>query len=111
MEAGKARALEIADVIAPPRSLELGRASVLTAYQTTLHTGVQFERRAIRIAFTTANRNEQHRLRVVTKVRRELGLLSSLFASPGLKYERIDFMKRAMLEQAEWVERKQTSPV
>ncbi|WP_407175405.1 enoyl-CoA hydratase-related protein [Bradyrhizobium sp. STM 3562] len=62
VQAGKARAraLEIADLIAhkPPRSVELAKASVLAAYHTTLDAGVEFERQAIRVAFTTSDQKE-----------------------------------------------------
>jgi hypothetical protein len=52
----QARALEIAELIArkPPRSAELAKAAVLAAYQTTLDAGLDFERQAIRYAFTTS---------------------------------------------------------
>lgn len=55
-----ARALEIAKLIAakPPRSAELAKAAVLAAYQTTLDVGLDFERNAIRHAFTTADQQE-----------------------------------------------------
>ncbi|OIQ72314.1 2,3-dehydroadipyl-CoA hydratase [mine drainage metagenome] len=54
------RALEIAEIISrkPPRSTELAKAAVLGAYQTTLDTGLEFERQAIRHAFTTADQRE-----------------------------------------------------
>ncbi|MDE5445631.1 2,3-dehydroadipyl-CoA hydratase [Bradyrhizobium sp. CSA207] len=62
VESGKAqaRAIEIAEVIAqkPPRSAELAKAAVLAAFQTTLDTGLEFERQAIRHAFTTADQQE-----------------------------------------------------
>jgi enoyl-CoA hydratase len=62
VEAGQARerALAIAELIArkPPRSAELAKAAVLAAYQTTLQVGLQFERQAIRQAFTTADQSE-----------------------------------------------------
>lgn len=62
VESGRAqaRALEIAEIISqkPPRSVELAKASVLAAYQTTLEAGVEFERQSIRNAFTTADRLE-----------------------------------------------------
>ncbi|TYO61122.1 2,3-dehydroadipyl-CoA hydratase [Bradyrhizobium hipponense] len=62
VENGKAqaRAIEIAEVIAqkPPRSAELAKAAVLAAFQTTLDTGLEFERQAIRHAFTTADQQE-----------------------------------------------------
>lgn len=61
-ESGRAqtRALEIAEIIArkPPRSAELAKAAVLAAYQTTLDAGLEFERQAIRHAFTTADQQE-----------------------------------------------------
>jgi enoyl-CoA hydratase len=61
-ESGKAgvRALEIATLIAgkPPRSAELAKAAVLAAYQTTLDVGLEFERQAIRHAFTTSDQQE-----------------------------------------------------
>jgi enoyl-CoA hydratase len=61
-ESGKAsvRALEIATLIAskPPRSTELAKAAVLVAYQTTLDVGLEFERQAIRHAFTTSDQQE-----------------------------------------------------
>jgi enoyl-CoA hydratase len=60
--AGKAnaRALDIAQSIArkPPRSAELAKAAVLSAFQTTLDVGIEFERQAIRHAFTTADQLE-----------------------------------------------------
>ncbi|WP_247518023.1 MULTISPECIES: enoyl-CoA hydratase-related protein [unclassified Bradyrhizobium] len=59
---GKAqsRALEVAEIIAhkPPRSIELAKAAVLAAYQTTLDAGLEFERQAIRHAFTTSDQQE-----------------------------------------------------
>jgi enoyl-CoA hydratase len=62
VEAGQARerALAIAERIArkPPRSAELAKAAVLAAYQTTLEVGLEFERQAIRHAFTTADQSE-----------------------------------------------------
>ncbi len=56
----QARALEIAEIIArkPPRSAELAKAAVLAAYQTALDTGLEFERQAIRHAFTTMDQKE-----------------------------------------------------
>lgn len=61
-ESGSAqeRALEIAEIIAskPPRSVELAKAAVLAAYQTTLDAGLEFERQAIRHAFTTSDQQE-----------------------------------------------------
>lgn len=56
----QARALEIAELIArkPPRSAELAKAAVLAAYQTTLDAGLEFERQAIRHAFTTSDQRE-----------------------------------------------------
>ncbi|GGI31375.1 MULTISPECIES: enoyl-CoA hydratase-related protein [Bradyrhizobium] len=56
----RARALEIAEIIAqkPPRSTELAKAAVLAAYQTNLDAGVEFERQAIRVAFTTSDQQE-----------------------------------------------------
>lgn len=56
----QARALDIAEIIAhkPPRSTELAKAAVLAAYQTTLDTGLEFERQAIRHAFTTSDQQE-----------------------------------------------------
>lgn len=58
--AATARALEIAAVIAqkPPRSVELAKSSVLASYQTPLDAGVEFERQAIRVAFTTSDQQE-----------------------------------------------------
>ena len=55
-----ARALDIAQSIArkPPRSAELAKAAVLSAFQTTLDAGLEFERQAIRHAFTTADQLE-----------------------------------------------------
>lgn len=55
-----ARALAIAQAIArkPPRSAELAKAAVLAAFQTTLDAGLEFERRAIRHAFTTSDQRE-----------------------------------------------------
>lgn len=55
-----ARSLEIAGVIAqkPPRSVELAKSAVLAAYQTPLDAGVEFERQAIRVAFTTSDQQE-----------------------------------------------------
>ncbi|MGY4592657.1 enoyl-CoA hydratase/carnithine racemase [Bradyrhizobium sp. GM22.5] len=55
-----ARALEIAGLIAqkPPRSVELAKSAVLAAYQTPLDAGVEFERQAIRVAFTTSDQQE-----------------------------------------------------
>ena len=62
VEAGQARerALAIAELIArkPPRSVELAKAAVLAAYQTTLEVGLEFERLAIRHAFTTDDQSE-----------------------------------------------------
>jgi enoyl-CoA hydratase len=62
VEAGRARdrALAIAELIArkPPRSAELAKAAVLAAYQTTLEVGLEFERQAIRLAFTTDDQSE-----------------------------------------------------
>jgi enoyl-CoA hydratase len=62
VEAGHARdrALAIAELIArkPPRSAELAKAAVLAAYQTTLEVGLDFERQAIRLAFTTDDHSE-----------------------------------------------------
>jgi enoyl-CoA hydratase len=54
------RALAIAELISrkPPRSTELAKASVLAAYQTTLDAGLEFERQAIRYAFTTDDQTE-----------------------------------------------------
>jgi enoyl-CoA hydratase len=54
------RALQIAGLIArkPPRSAELAKSAVLAAYQTTLDTGLEFERQAIRHAFTTDDQSE-----------------------------------------------------
>lgn len=54
------RALAIAGLIAgkPPRSAELAKASILAAYQTTLDSGLEFERQAIRYAFTTEDQTE-----------------------------------------------------
>jgi len=56
----RARALEIATIIAqkPPRSAELAKAAVLASYQTTLDMGLDFERQAIRHAFTTSDQQE-----------------------------------------------------
>ncbi|MDH2357520.1 enoyl-CoA hydratase-related protein [Bradyrhizobium sp. SSUT112] len=56
----QARALEIAGVIAqkPPRSAELAKAAVLAAFQTALDAGLEFERQAIRYAFTVADQQE-----------------------------------------------------
>ncbi len=55
-----ARALAIARTIAhkPPRSAELAKAAVLAAFQTTLDAGLEFERQAIRHAFTTQDQAE-----------------------------------------------------
>ncbi|MDA9421062.1 enoyl-CoA hydratase-related protein [Bradyrhizobium sp. CCBAU 53380] len=55
-----ARAVEIAGIIAqkPPRSVELAKAAVLAAYQAPLEAGLEFERQAIRVAFTTADQQE-----------------------------------------------------
>jgi enoyl-CoA hydratase len=62
VEKGQAlsRALVVAESIArkPPRSAELAKASVLAAYHTTLDTGLEFERQAIRYAFTTEDQSE-----------------------------------------------------
>jgi enoyl-CoA hydratase len=62
VEKGQAlpRALAIAELISrkPPRSTELAKASVLAAYQTTLDAGLEFERQAIRYAFTTDDQTE-----------------------------------------------------
>jgi enoyl-CoA hydratase len=62
VEAGRARdrGLAIAELIArkPPRSAELAKAAVLAAYQTTLDVGLEFERQAIRHAFTTDDQSE-----------------------------------------------------
>lgn len=54
------RALAIAELIAakPPRSAELAKASILAAYQTTLDSGLEFERQAVRYAFTTDDQTE-----------------------------------------------------
>lgn len=56
----QARALEIAEMIAqkPPRSTELAKAAVLAAFQTTLDAGLEFERQAIRYAFSTNDQQE-----------------------------------------------------
>ncbi|WP_433994391.1 enoyl-CoA hydratase-related protein [Bradyrhizobium canariense] len=56
----KASALAIAQSIAqkPPRSAELAKAAVLAAFQTTLDSGLEFERQAIRHAFTTEDQSE-----------------------------------------------------
>lgn len=56
----KERALALATIIAqkPPRSAELAKAAVLSSYQTSLDTGLEFERQAIRFAFTTADQQE-----------------------------------------------------
>lgn len=55
-----ARALKIAELIAqkPPRSAELAKAAVLAAFQTPLDMGLEFERQAIRHAFTTKDQSE-----------------------------------------------------
>ncbi|MCK1319256.1 MULTISPECIES: enoyl-CoA hydratase-related protein [unclassified Bradyrhizobium] len=62
VESGRAqaRAVEVAEVIAqkPPRSVELAKAAVLAAFQTTLDAGLEFERQAIRYAFSTADQQE-----------------------------------------------------
>jgi enoyl-CoA hydratase len=62
VEKGQAlpRALAIAELISrkPPRSAELAKASILAAYQTTLDSGLEFERQAIRYAFTTDDQTE-----------------------------------------------------
>jgi enoyl-CoA hydratase len=62
VEKGKAlpQALALAEIIAkkPPRSTELAKAAVLAAYQTTLDSGLEFERQAIRHAFTTDDQTE-----------------------------------------------------
>jgi enoyl-CoA hydratase len=62
VEKGQAlsRAVVIAELISrkPPRSAELAKASVLAAYHTTLDTGLEFERQAIRYAFTTEDQME-----------------------------------------------------
>jgi enoyl-CoA hydratase len=62
VEAGQARmkGLAIAQSIAqkPPRSAELAKAAVLAAFQTTLDSGLEFERQAIRHAFTTEDQSE-----------------------------------------------------
>lgn len=62
VETGNAlpRALAVAEMIAekPPRSAELAKAAVLAAYQTTLDAGLEFERQAIRHAFTTDDQTE-----------------------------------------------------
>jgi enoyl-CoA hydratase len=62
VEAGQAcdRALAIAELIArkPPRSVELAKAAILAAYRTTLEAGLEFERQAIRQAFTTDDQSE-----------------------------------------------------
>ena len=62
VEKGQAlpRALAIAELISrkPPRSTELAKASILAAYQTTLDSGLEFERQAIRYAFTTDDQTE-----------------------------------------------------
>lgn len=54
------RAMAIAEMIArkPPRSTVLAKAAVLAAYQTTLDTGLEFERQAIRYAFATEDQAE-----------------------------------------------------
>lgn len=56
----RARALALAEVIAqkPPRSVELAKSAVLAAFQTTLDTGLEFERQAIRNSFTTQDQLE-----------------------------------------------------
>lgn len=55
-----ARALKIAELIAqkPPRSTELAKAAVHAAFQTPLDIGLEFERQAIRHAFTTKDQSE-----------------------------------------------------
>ena len=62
VEAGQAgmKGLAIAQSIAqkPPRSAELAKAAVLAAFQTTLDSGLEFERQAIRHAFTTEDQSE-----------------------------------------------------
>lgn len=62
VESGRAqaRAVEVAEVIAqkPPRSVELAKAAVLAAFQTTLDAGLEFERQVIRYAFSTADQQE-----------------------------------------------------
>jgi len=62
VESGKAlqRALAIAEMIAkkPPRSTELAKAAVLAAYYTNLDAGLEFERQAVRYAFTTDDQTE-----------------------------------------------------
>lgn len=62
VEAGQAgmKGLVIAQSIAqkPPRSAELAKAAVLAAFQTTLDSGLEFERQAIRHAFTTEDQSE-----------------------------------------------------
>jgi enoyl-CoA hydratase len=56
----ESRALAIAQMIAqkPPRSAELAKAAILAAFQTTLDIGLEFERQAIRYAFTTEDQSE-----------------------------------------------------
>jgi len=58
--AAEARAVQLAGLIGtkPPRSAELAKAAVLAAYQTTLDVGLEYERQAIRHAFTTADQSE-----------------------------------------------------
>jgi enoyl-CoA hydratase len=62
VETGQAgmKGLAIAQSIAqkPPRSAELAKAAVLAAFQTTLDSGLEFERQAIRHAFTTEDQSE-----------------------------------------------------
>jgi enoyl-CoA hydratase len=62
VESGRAktRALAVAQSIAqkPPRSAELAKAAILAAFQTTLDVGLEFERQAIRHAFTTEDQSE-----------------------------------------------------
>jgi enoyl-CoA hydratase len=54
------RALTIAQIISrkPPRSAELAKTAVLAAYQTSLDVGLEFERQAIRYAFSTEDQAE-----------------------------------------------------
>jgi enoyl-CoA hydratase/carnithine racemase len=56
----KERALQITETIGqePPRSIELAKASILAAYQTSLDAEVEFERQSIRNAFTTADQRK-----------------------------------------------------
>jgi enoyl-CoA hydratase/carnithine racemase len=54
------RAIALAELIASraPTAARLGKEAVLAAYETTLSAGLDVERRAIRLAFRTADQKE-----------------------------------------------------